>query len=109
MGSFCHLIYDFSTCLWYSCGDMGKTSGKYCFVWVPCTASVCMGGTGVAFTPLFKERNWAKIRNRYNQAPHLNQDTNGKVTTSQTYITNVSQEVRPFPAGDHKASINRRA
>ena len=23
-----------------------------------------------------------KIRNRYNQAPHLTQDTNGKVTTS---------------------------
>ena len=25
----------------------------------------------------------AKIRNRYNQAPHLTQDTNGKVTNSQ--------------------------
>ena len=30
-----------------------------------------------------KVRNRAKIRNRYNQAPHLTQDTNGKVTTSQ--------------------------
>ena len=29
--------------------------------------------------------------------------------TSQLNITNESQEVRPFPAGDHKASINRRA
>ena len=29
----------------------------------------------------------AKIINRYNQAPHLTQDTNGKVTTSQLYIT----------------------
>ena len=28
-------------------------------------------------------RKKAKIRNRYNQAPHLTQDTNGKVTTSQ--------------------------
>ena len=28
-------------------------------------------------------RNSAKIRNRYNQEPHLNQDTNGKVITSQ--------------------------
>ena len=46
--------------------------------------------------------------NRYNQAPHLTQDTNGKVTTSQLDITNESQEVRPFPVGDHKASINRR-
>ena len=25
----------------------------------------------------------AKIRNRYNQAPHLTQDTNGKVSNSQ--------------------------
>ena len=30
----------------------------------------------------------AKIRNRYNQVPHLIQDTNGKVTTSQLYTTN---------------------
>ena len=56
-----------------------------------------------------KVRKRAKIRNRYNQAPHLTQDTNGKVTTSQLDITNESQEVNPFPAGDHKASINIRA
>ena len=56
-----------------------------------------------------KVRKRAKIRNRYNQAPHLTQDTNGKVTTSQLDITNESQEVSPFPAGDHKASTNRRA
>ena len=30
-----------------------------------------------------KVSNGAKIRNRYNQAPHLTQDTNGKVTNSQ--------------------------
>ena len=30
-----------------------------------------------------KERKGAKIRNRYNQVPHLTQDTNGKVTNSQ--------------------------
>ena len=54
-------------------------------------------------------RTWAKIRNRYNQAPHLTQNTNEKVTTSQLDITNESHEVSPFPAGDHKASINRRA
>ena len=47
------------------------------------------------------------IRNRYNQAPHLTQDTNRKVKTSQLDITKESQEVSPFPAGDHKASINR--
>ena len=51
----------------------------------------------------------AKIRNRYNQVPHLTQDTNGKVTNSQLYTTDESHEVSPFPAGDHKAQINRRA
>ena len=30
----------------------------------------------------------AKIRNRYNQVPHLTQDTNGKVTNSQLDSTN---------------------
>ena len=49
----------------------------------------------------------AKIRNQYNQVPHLTQDTNGKVTNSQLDTTNESQEVSPFPAGDHKANINR--
>ena len=38
--------------------------------------------------------------NLYNQVPHLTQDTNGKVTNSQLDITNESQEVSPFPAGD---------
>ena len=51
----------------------------------------------------------AKIRNRYNQVPHMTQDTNGKMTNSQQDTTNESQEVSPFPAGDHKAHINRRA
>ena len=32
---------------------------------------------------LRKVSNGAKIRNRYNQVPHLTQDTNGKVTNSQ--------------------------
>ena len=57
----------------------------------------------------FKVNKGAKIRNRYNQVPHLTQDTNGKVTNSQLDATNESQEVSPFPAGDHKAHINRRA
>ena len=50
----------------------------------------------------------SKIRNRYNQVPHLTRDTNGKVTNSQLDNTNETQEVNPFPAGDHKAQINRR-
>ena len=55
---------------------------------------------------MFKVRKRADVRYRYNQAPH--QDTNGKVTTSQLDVTNERQEFRPFPAGDHMASINRR-
>ena len=58
-------------------------------------------------------RKMAKIRNGYNQAPHLTQDTwdvkDRKVPNSQLDTTNESQEVSPFPAGDHKAQINRHA
>ena len=57
---------------------------------------------------LKKESIGAKIRNRYNQVPHLTQNTNGKVTNSQLDTTNESQEVSPFPAGNHKAHINKR-
>ena len=46
---------------------------------------------------------------QYNQAPHLTQDTNGKVTTSQVEITNENQDVSPYPAGDNKVSIKIRA
>ena len=35
------------------------------------------------FVDSLKVSNGAKIRNRYNQVPHLTQDTNGKVTNSQ--------------------------
>ena len=37
-----------------------------------------------AHSNAFRVRKRAKIRNRYNQAPHLTQDTNGKVTKSQS-------------------------
>ena len=53
-------------------------------------------------------RKRAKFRNRFNQVPHLTHDTNGKAVNSQLDITNESQEVSTFPAGDHKATINRR-
>ena len=59
-------------------------------------------------TSTHKVSKGAKIRNRYDQVPHLTQDTNWKVTNSQLDTTNESQEVSPFPAGDHKAHINRR-
>ena len=60
-------------------------------------------------TPGLKVSKGAKIRNRYNQVPHMTKDTNGKVTNSQLDTTNESHEVSPFPACDHKAHINRRA
>ena len=63
----------------------------------------------IVFNCLIKVSKGAKIRNRYNQVPHLTQDTNGKVTNSQLDTTNESQEVNPFPAGGHKAHIYRRA
>ena len=53
-------------------------------------------------TLIIKVSKGAKIRNRYNQVPHLNQYANGNVTNSQLDTTNESQEVSPFPAGDHK-------
>ena len=36
-----------------------------------------------AYRVLTQSNKVAKIRNRYNQVPHLTQDTNGKVTNSQ--------------------------
>ena len=40
------------------------------------------GGTS-SVSLFYKVSKVAKIRNRYNQVPHLTQDTNGKVTNSQ--------------------------
>ena len=56
---------------------------------------------------LLKVSKGAKIKNRYNQVPHLTQDTNWKVTNSPLDITNESHEVNHFSAGDLKAHINR--
>ena len=62
-----------------------------------------------------KVRNMAKIRKRYNQEPHLTQDTTWEsnknkinITNKRINITNKRQEVSPFSAGDHKAAMNRR-
>ena len=60
-------------------------------------------------TLIIKVSKGAKIRNRYNQIPHLTKDINGKVTNSQLDTTNEGQEISPFPAGDHKAHINRKS
>ena len=53
-------------------------------------------------------RKAATSRNRYNQVPHLTQDTIWESDKAQLNITNKSQEVSPFPAGDQKAAMNRR-
>ena len=51
----------------------------------------------------------AKIRNRYNQVPHLTQDTNGKVTNSQkTPQTRAKRSALSQQVTDHEAHINRR-
>ena len=75
-----------------------------CFLSVFCSANKSY----FMIAHIFKESKGAKIRNRYNQVPHLTQDTNGKVTNSKLDTINESQGVSPFPAGDHKAHINRR-
>ena len=51
----------------------------------------------------------AKIRNRQNQIPHLiqNIESESDINTREHNIQ-ASQEVSPFPAGDHKASMKRR-
>ena len=56
----------------------------------------------------FKVRKAAKIRQRYNQVPHLNQDTTWESDKNTINITTKSQEVSPFPTGDHEAAMNRR-
>ena len=55
-----------------------------------------------------KVRKMAKIRKRYNQVPHLTQETTWESYNSTIKITNKSQEVSPFPADDHRAVMNRR-
>ena len=44
-----------------------------------------------------------QIRNRYNQIPHLTQNT----IWERKHHIQESKEVSPFLAGDHKAAINR--
>ena len=43
------------------------------------------------YASMMKVRKVAKIRNQYNQVPHLTQDTTWKVTKTQLSITNKSQ------------------
>ena len=55
-----------------------------------------------------KVRKPAKIRNRYNQVPHLTQDITWESDKNTIkHHKQESQEVSPFPEGDHKAAIDR--
>ena len=85
---------------------IGKMASQGCNA-ISCNVIPNKSGLSLGFGK-FKVSEGAKIRNRYNQVPHLTQDTNGKVANSQFDTTNESQEVSPFPAGDHKAHIIRR-
>ena len=49
-----------------------------------------------------------KDQKRYTQVPHLIQDTIWESNKNTINFTNKSQEVSPFPAGDHKAAMSRR-
>ena len=57
---------------------------------------------------IVKVRKTGRIRNRYNQVPHLSQDTKWESNEITINITNKGQEVSPFPSGDHKTAMNRR-
>ena len=49
----------------------------------------------------------AKIRNPYSRVPHLTQDTTWESDKNTIKIANESQEISSFPAGGHKAAMNR--
>ena len=52
-----------------------------------------------------KVRKKAKIRSRYNQAPHLTQEiTWASDKNTIKHRIQESQRVSPFPAGDHRAA-----
>ena len=85
-----------------------KTAGYTTAAW-KINAGFCQYVISTKISHAGQSKQGCKIRNRYNQVSHLTQDTNGKVTNAQLDFTNESEEVNPFPAGDHKAHINRRA
>ena len=70
--------------------------------------SACADFSGTGHVLYFEKRKTARIRNQYNQVPHLCQDTkwdSNKITINNT---NKSQEVCHLPLGEHKAAMNRR-
>ena len=62
--------------------------------------------TGIYLASMKKK---AKIGNKYNQVPHLTQGTIWEsYQKPRKHHTQESQEVSPFPAGDHKAARDRK-
>ena len=72
------------------------------------TASYCLLDILTYSYLLCKVRKTAKVRKRYNQVLHLTQDITWESNKNTINITNKSQEVSPFPAGDRNAAMNRR-
>ena len=54
----------------------------------------------------YNSKKGGKDQERYNQVPHLTQFTTWESNKNALNITNKSQEVSPFPAGDGKAAMN---
>ena len=67
----------------------------------------CSGSAGILSSQInsMKVRKETKIRKRYDQVPYLPQDTTREINKNIINITNKSQEVSPFPAGDHKSAV----
>ena len=65
----------------------------------------------VYFENMVKVSKGAKITNRYNQVPHLTQDTNRKVTNAQLDTTNDRPGGQPFPSrrpqGTYKQTLTK--
>ena len=56
--------------------------------------------------PGYKSKKGDKDQESIQQVAHLTEDTTWESDTN-TNIINESQEISPFPAGDHKAAMNR--
>ena len=57
---------------------------------------------------LYKVRTDSKDQESIQSSAHLSQDTKWESNQITINITNKSQEVSPFPSGDHKAAMNSR-
>ena len=61
--------------------------GQLLYCTVPSQAALKLFNSTCLLSDICKVSKGAKIRNRYNQVPHLTQATNGRVTNSQLDTT----------------------